>query len=96
MKMYLIVYSKAADYDVIDRIKKAGICCYTKMEEVRGEGAESEPKLGTHTWPGENNMLFIGVTDMEVGTITGLIRELKNDHPRAGIRGFILPLEEII
>lgn len=96
MKMYLIVYSKATDYDIIGRIKQAGIRCYTKLEEVRGEGTETEPKLGTHTWPGGNNVLFVGVTDHEVSVISDLLREMKHSHPRAGIRGFILPLEEII
>jgi hypothetical protein len=27
------------------------------MVEARGEGTETEPKLGTHCWPGKNNIL---------------------------------------
>lgn len=96
MKMFIVVYSQAADYDVLDRIKKAGVKGYTKMKEVAGEGTETEPKLGTHTWPGENNVLYIAVRDEEVAPVADMIRQLKTDHPRAGVKGFLLPMEEII
>jgi hypothetical protein len=49
MKMVLVIYSQAADYDVIATFKKAGIRGYTKVEKVCGEGIETEPKLHTHT-----------------------------------------------
>jgi hypothetical protein len=61
MKMCMIVYSQAADYEVVAQLKKAGITRYTKMEEAHGEGEASEPKLGTHTWPGKNNVLFVAI-----------------------------------
>jgi nitrogen regulatory protein PII len=96
MKMVFIVYSQAADYDVITAIKKAGVRGYTKMENASGEGVETEPKLHTHTWPGENCVLFLALEDDELRTIVELIRLLKMEHPRAGVKAFILPMEEII
>ena len=96
MKMFFIVYSRAADYDVISRLKSAGIKGYTKMKDVSGEGTETEPKLGTHCWPGENNVLYIAVEDDEVQRVCEVIRALRKSHPRAGVKGFILPMVEII
>jgi len=96
MKMFLVIYAQAADESVVAKFKGAGVHCYTKMEKVRGEGTETEPKLGTHTWPGQNNLLMIGVEEDEVKQIGDLIRQLKKEHPRAGVRGFVLPLEESI
>jgi nitrogen regulatory protein PII len=96
MKMFLVVYAQAADEDIVAQFKRAGIRFYTKMEEVQGEGSETEPKLGTHTWPGENNLLLIGVDEEEVKRISDLIRQLKKEHPRAGVKGFVLPIEESI
>lgn len=55
MKMFLIVYCDAADEAVIETFKKSGVRGYTKMREVRGEGTDTEPKLGTHCWPGKNH-----------------------------------------
>ena len=96
MKMFFIVYSRAADYDVISRLKSAGIKGYTKMKDVSGEGTETEPKLGTHCWPGENNVLYIAVEDDEVQRVCEVIRALRKSHPRAGVKGFVLPMVEII
>jgi len=96
MKMFLLVYCSAADQYVIPEFKRAGVSKYTKMEEVHGEGSETEPKLGTHTWPGENNILFIAVPDEEASLITDLIKKLKKEHPRAGVKAFVLPIEECI
>ena len=94
MKMFLIVYCEAADEDVIAALKEAGVHGYTKMVEARGEGTETEPKLGTHCWPGKNNILFMALPDDEIPHITQRVRELKREHPRAGVRCFLLPMEE--
>lgn len=96
MKMFMVVYSQAADYDVIDQFKKAGIRRYTKMEEVQGEGAESDPKLGTNVWPGKNNVLFVAVPSEESETIKDVVKHLKEKHPRAGVKAFMLPMEETV
>ncbi len=96
MKMFLIVYSRAADYDILERMRKTGIKGYTKLKEASGEGTETEPKLGTHTWPGENSVLFIAVQDDEAPMVAEMIRKMKREHSRAGVKGFVLPMEEII
>jgi len=94
MKMLLIVYSAAADDDVLGALKKAGIRAYTKTQDACGEGSETEPKLGTHYWPGRNNILFIAADKAEIAVITEALKQLKKEHPKAGIRSFILPVEE--
>jgi len=94
--MFLIVYCDAADYDVFAALKKAGFRSYTKMEGVRGEGTDTEPKLGTHCWPGKNNVVFIGVQDPDMPRIMEVVRHLRQEHPRAGVKGFVLPMEEVI
>ena len=94
MKMLLIIYCEAADEDVVVALKGAGIHGYTKMVEARGEGTETEPKLGTHCWPGKNNILLTAVADEEVPRINERISRIKKQHPRAGLRSFLLPMEE--
>ncbi len=94
MKMFLIIYGEAADEAVINALKEVGVHGYTKMVEARGEGTETEPKLGTHCWPGKNNVLMMAVADEQIPRISERIREIKQDHPRAGVRSFLLPMEE--
>lgn len=96
MKMVLVAYCEAADYDVIDVLKKAGIKGYTKFTEVFGEGKETQPRLGTQCWPGKNNFLAIAIEDEELDALVATIREIKKRHPRAGIKAFIMPLEVMI
>lgn len=94
--MFLIIYCDAADEDVIDAFHRSGIRVYTKMQEVRGVGTETEPKLGTHCWPGKNNVLLIAADDEQATIIRKVIGFLRKEHPRSGIKGFILPMEEIV
>jgi hypothetical protein len=94
MKMFLIIYCEVADEAVIEAIKEIGVHGYTKMVEARGEGTETEPKLGTHCWPGKNNILMMAVADGEVPKIRERVRLLKEEHPRAGVRSFLMPMDE--
>ncbi|HOW56502.1 MAG TPA: hypothetical protein PKZ12_00765 [Smithellaceae bacterium] len=96
MKMFLIVYCEASDEDVVAKFKNAGFKSYTKMQGAMGEGEGSEPKLGTHYWPGRNNTLFFAVPDEELPKLHELFRELKAEHPRAGLKAFTFPLEECV
>ncbi len=96
MKMFLVIYSRGVDEDVVKTFKEAGIPGYTKMEEVCGEGRETEPKLGTHIWPGMNNILFVVLEDDKVAEAKEVIMTLKRENPRAGIKSFLLPLEDVI
>ena len=73
MKMFLIIYCEAADEDVIAALKEAGIHGYTKMVEARGEGTETEPKLGTHCWPGKNNVMLMRKIQVDMMILLSLI-----------------------
>ncbi len=96
MKMLFVIYSRETDTEVVAAFKRSGMSGYTKMEEVRGEGQETEPRLGTHIWPGMNNVLIVVTEDDEAATAMNLVRQLKKEHPRAGLKGFLLPLEDCI
>jgi nitrogen regulatory protein PII len=96
MKMLVIVYNDAVDEVMISAFKKAGVLGYTKWKEALGEGTETEPKLGTHCWPGKNNVLAVVVEDEAVLKISETIRKLKSEHPQGGIRTFVLQVEETI
>jgi nitrogen regulatory protein PII len=96
MKMLFIIYSRETDEEVIGAFKRTGIKGYTKLQEACGEGQETDPKLGTHIWPGSNNVLFVAVEDAEVKRVLDMVKQLKKEHPRGGLRGFLLPLEDCV
>ena len=94
--MFIIIYAEAADETIIAALKKSGIHGYTKMVEAQGEGTQTEPKLGTHIWPGKNNVIFLALPDEELEKVKEYLRRMERENPHAGIRCFILPLEEIL
>ena len=96
MKMFFMIYTEAMDERVTEAFQNAGFRSYTKMHGATGEGEESEPKLGTHYWPGRNNTLLLGVPDEEVQKLVDLVRKFKQENPRAGLRAFTFPLEECV
>ncbi len=96
MKMFLVVYAEATDESITEAFKKNNFKAYTKMHGATGEGQETEPKLGTHYWPGTNITLLMAVPDEDVQRLLELVRELKTLHPRAGLRAFTFPLEECV
>ena len=96
MKMFLVIYSREADEVVLNAFKEAGIPGYTKMEDVCGMGTVTEPKLGTHIWPGMNNILFVALEDHKTPKVKDLLIKLKQENPRAGIRGLLLPVEDCV
>ncbi|KAF0159035.1 MAG: putative cytosolic protein [Syntrophaceae bacterium] len=96
MKMFFVVYAEASDESVSAAFKEAGYKSYTKIHGATGEGQESEPKLDTHFWPGRNNTLMLAVPDEEIQKLIGLVRRLRAEQPRAGLRAFTFPLEECV
>jgi hypothetical protein len=94
MKMFFVIYATEVDDVVVSAFKNAGFKAYTKMCGLMGEGEESDPKLGTHYWPGTNNALWLAVQNDNVGLLCDLVRKLKEEHSRANLRAFIFPLEE--
>jgi nitrogen regulatory protein PII len=96
MKMFFIVYSWGIDEEVIDALAKSGVNAYTKWTKVMGCGSETEPKLGSQIWPGENDVLTVVVNNEDAFKVKAVTLNLRKQHPRAGIRCFILPVEEMI
>ena len=94
MKMFFVIYAEETDEYILDAFKKSGFKAYTKIGELMGEGEETEPKLGTHYWPGNNNALLLAVSDEKIQPLCELVRKMKAEHPRAGLRAFTFPLEE--
>jgi len=49
-----------------------------------GEGEETEPKLGTHYWPGNNNALMLAVSDEKIKLLCELVTKIKSEASPRG------------
>ena len=41
-----------------------------------------------------NNVLLMAIQNEECDVVKDVVRRLKQDHPRAGVKAFVLPMEE--
>jgi len=96
MKQVEIIYNEAIEMELLNCLKKKRITTFTKFQHVLGVGTHSDPHMGTHVWPGENNALFIVSEDENIPEILECVRNLKRKKLREGIKAFVLPVEEII
>lgn len=94
MKMFFIVYSWAIDENVLAALAASGVNAYTKWTKVQGCGCESEPKLGAGS--GENDVLTVVINNEDADKVKAVVLNLRKEHPRAGVRCFIVPVEEMI
>ncbi len=94
MKMFIIVYSSIIDDYVMAAISRGGIKAFTKWTAVHGMGPETGPKL-TYS-QGDNDVLTVVVSDENAEKTREITRKLRQEHPRGGVRCFIVPVEEMI
>ena len=96
MKQVEIVYNEAIEMELMNCLKRKEITTFTKFQHVLGVGTHSEPHMGSHVWPGENNALFIVSEDENIHKILECVRNLKKKKIKEGIKAFVLPVEESI
>jgi hypothetical protein len=99
MKIAFLVYREVHDERIEKLFEKAGIDFYTEWENVKGKGHETQPHLGTRTFPGLNCVRMIAFEDEnQLEKVIALVKEfnsgvkMKDDY----VRLFQMPLERIL
>ena len=99
MKAVFIIYHDILDERLEAAMKQLGIDYYTKWEDVKCKGHETDAHLGTRTFPGHNHVRLLAIDREEVLTLLiEKITELNKEviKPDDKIRLFQLPLEKIV
>lgn len=94
-KMIMIAYNEAIDDEVMELMEKCSLKNYTKIPAAFGKGSSSGTHLGNDTWPGRNNILFISGPEAQTRQLLSMIRQLRKELGREGIKAFAMPLEEL-
>lgn len=96
MKMVLAVYNMAADEEVMEALREAGVEHYTKWPRVLGVG-RTGPRLDEHIWPGANCVIFAVLPDDQAARTLEALRALGETVGRKeGLRAFLLNIEAAI
>jgi nitrogen regulatory protein PII len=95
MKMLMIVYNEAMDNEVMEALESCVMKNYTKISKVFGRGVSSGTHLGNDIWPGLNNIIYIVCEEPQIKKMLSVVRELRKEVGHEGIKGFVLPVEEV-
>jgi hypothetical protein len=99
MKIAFTVCNDVYTPRLMEVLVKLGIDYYTRWDNVTGKGHDTEPHLGTRSFPGHNTVLMIAIREEDVleKLIAGIEETNKAIH-RADdkIRLFQVPLERIV
>lgn len=94
-KMVMIVYNEAVDMEVMEVLEACAMRNYTKSAGIFGRGTTSGTHYGNDIWPGLNNILYVACDDKQAKQMISCVKELRKKLGQEGVKGFILPLEEI-
>jgi nitrogen regulatory protein PII len=99
MKIVYVICNEVFEDRIMGILARSGIDYYTCWEHVKGKGHETEPHLGTRSFPGMNAVLMIALPDES--PLNNLIKEIEEANkgivkPDDRIRLFQVPLERIV
>ncbi len=99
MKLTFLVYHDILDDRVSKALDELNIDYYTRWEDVKGKGHQTDAHLGNRPYPGYNFVRMIAFVDEAVlSTLIEKITELNKIVERDDdkIRLFQVPLERVV
>ncbi len=96
MKALMLIYNAAIESMVKECMRECNLKSFTKFPRIQGAGKSAGPRLDTHVWPGINNGLFIVTEDENIPEMLEKVKRLKKEHPRDGVKAYVLPVEESV
>ena len=90
MKRLELIANQSCERELIEALESnINNFYYTLLPVVHGKG-RTRYKLGTSTWPELNFMLISYLEDNDADLALNIIKEIKEQFKREGIKAFIL------
>lgn len=99
MKLTFLIYHDVLEDRVQNLFDTIGVDYYTKWEEVKGKGHQTDAHLGTRTFPGYNYVRMVAFDDEKLLVkLIDELNELNKEALRADdkVRLFQMPLELVV
>lgn len=99
MKLTFLTYNEYVDPQVTQILKQLSIDYYTRWEQVKGKGHDTEPHTGFGRHASTNVVLMIGIQDESVlPSLLSAIRAANTTARRSDehIRLFQVPMEQMV
>ena len=99
MKLTFLVYHDILDDRITKALDELNIDYYTRWEDVKGKGHQTDAHLGNRPFPGYNNVRMIAFINESI--LSQLINKIENlnelvEKDDDKIRLFQVPLERIV
>jgi len=69
MKLILIIFDADKEKEVYGILDSSGVSGFTTWGPVHGKGKQSDPRMGTQVWPGDNHIIMTAVSEETVRTL---------------------------
>jgi hypothetical protein len=93
MRLLIVVYDQGVDETVMTQIEEMGLPGWTKVFNAHGEGGRGR-KLNDPIWPGQNNLLYLQVSEEQAETVVGALKGIQNSHRlKPGITIWSMPVD---
>lgn len=99
MKLAFVIYHDILDDRISAALNELNIDFYTKWEDVKGKGHNTDAHLGNRPYPGYNIVRMIAfAADDLIDLVTSKIKEMNQliERDDDKIRMFLVPLEKIV
>ena len=100
MKLAFLFYHDVLDDRVVKFLDELKIDTYSELEKVRGKFHDTDPHLGTRTFPGYYMVKLLPFTDETV--LNKLIEKVQHFNEKDALKKedemhiFLMPLERIV
>ncbi len=91
-ELIILIFNSSIEEEMAQALREAGMRHFTRIPSIHGVGEESEPRLGSHVWPGTNTMYLICVDADEKEAILKAVGRMKEIHREEGVKAFVLPV----
>jgi nitrogen regulatory protein PII len=94
MKLLMLIFDEAFEDQVRSRLHDAGVEHYTVIPGVFGQGPSSEPRWGTHVWPGHNVIYLIHLPEERLEALRPTLEGIKEILSGRGFKALVWEARE--
>lgn len=89
MKLLMLIFDETFEDQVRQKLQQAGIEHFTVIPGAFGQGPSSEPRWGTHVWPGHNVIYLIHLSASRLEALRPLLDDLKTLLAGRGFKALV-------
>jgi len=96
MKLLWIIFDEAFEDQVLEALRGQGVEHFTLLRGALGQGRHSEPRWGTHVWPGHNDILMVFLDEATLERLRPTLQQLRERLKGRGFKTLVWDASEAL